>query len=38
VAEGDHAHEPDRRTELGPAPLDVGQHHALKDVQEDPDG
>ncbi len=34
VWEGDHAHEPDGRAEAGAAPLDLGQHHALENVQE----
>jgi len=34
VAEGDHAHEPDRWAELGAAALDVSQHHAFQNVQQ----
>ena len=36
MAEGDPAHEPDGRAERGAAPLDVREHHAFEDVQQDP--
>ena len=37
MAEGDHAHEPDRRAEARSAFLDLREHHALQYVQQDPE-